>query len=376
MNIDTPAFMATLNPLRAIGLTPAVLQQLALLPLDAASRSTPPGPPQQLLRLVEVQRESLSLHDGHGLLAARALPALHTRLLNAADALAVGDWVLADRNTFGEWWVHERLPPSNQLARRLHDGRDKLTRVVIASNVDTALLVMGLDSDFNLRRLERYVALVRMAGVLPVVVLTKADLCAGVCERLRAVQSLLPPGAGAVALNALDDAAGAPRLALSPWLQAGSTLVLLGSSGTGKSTLTNALTGSASQATGGNRLGDGRGRHTTTARSLHCVPGGACIIDTPGLRTLRLDGEAEALDAVFDDVARLALQCRFRDCQHEQEPGCAVRSAVPPERLRSYHKLLREARRDSLTALQRKTQVAQWKVRTRAYRTSHGQDRD
>jgi ribosome biogenesis GTPase len=215
------------------------------------------------------------------------------------------------------------------------------------------------------------------------VVLSKADLCADADARLRQVQALLPAGAAAVALNALGDEA---RVQLAPWLDAGQTLVLLGSSGAGKSTLTNALAHPASaphqplaglpaagaqrsqQVTGANRAGDGRGRHTTTARSLHVTPEGACIVDTPGLRTLRLDGDAQALGAAFDDVATLALQCRFRDCRHEDEPGCAVRAGVPGERLRNFHKLLREAQRDTLTALQRKAQVAQWKARGRAAR--------
>jgi len=224
---------------------------------------------------------------------------------------------------------------------------------------------MGLDHDFNLRRLERFVALVRLAGVGAVVVLTKKDLAPDAERKLAEVQAMLPADVVAVAVNALGSE---PPQALSPWLAQGQTLVLLGSSGTGKSTLTNALTGAAKQLTGGNREGDGRGRHTTTARSLHRTPGGACIIDTPGLRTLRLDGDAQALGAVFDDIAELSLQCRFRDCQHEGEPGCAVRDAVSSERLRNYHKLLREARRDTLTALERKVQVQQWKARGREAR--------
>ncbi len=364
MNIEPLAFQR----LQAIGLVPAILQQaLATVPAAQREMSEP-----ELLRVTEVQREGLTLHDGHCTRPARALPALHARLLAQADALAVGDWVLASRNGLGETWVHERLPPINQLARRLHDGRDKVTRVVIVSNVDSALLVMGLDHDFNLRRLERYLALVRMAGVQPVVVLTKADLCPDAAARLRQARALLPAGADAVALNALGDD---PRQALAPWLQPCQTLVLLGSSGAGKSTLTNALTQALpglGQDTGANRAGDSRGRHTTTTRSLHALPGGACVIDTPGLRTLRLDGDADALDAVYDDVATLALQCRFRDCRHQGEPGCAVQAQVPAERLRSYQKLQREARRDSLTALERKAQVAQWKIRSRASKLRQG----
>jgi ribosome biogenesis GTPase len=349
--IDSSAFQR----LRAIGLAPALVQQLMTL--------APAGAEGSLMRVTEVQREGLTLHDGECEHAARLLPQLRATLADEGDALAVGDWVLGERNPHGQWWVHTRVPPLNQLARRLHDGRDKVTRAVIVSNVDTALLVMGLDADYNPRRLERFLALARMAGVLPVVVLTKADLCADPGARLREAQALLPPGAAAVAVNALGDE---PRQALAPWLGVGQTLVLLGSSGAGKSTLTNSLTGSQHQLTGGNRLGDGRGRHTTTARSLHAMPGGACIIDTPGLRTLRLDGEAESLNAVFDDIARLALQCRFRDCRHEDEPGCAVREGVPAARLRSFQKLLREARRDTQTALERKVQVSQWKARGRA----------
>ena len=348
------SFDTSLSRLRAIGLSPAMLSQLS----TCAPQGSQPGPQ----RVTEVQREGLTLHDGQAERDARVLPALRQQLAEQSDALAVGDWVLADRNEHGQWWVHTRVPPLNQLARRLHDGRDKVTRTVIVSNVDTALLVMGLDGDYSPRRIERYLALARMAGVAPVVVLTKSDLCADPQARLREVQSLLPSGAWAVAVNALS---GEPRQLLADWLGEGQTLVLLGSSGAGKSTLTNALIGHDEQLTGGNRVGDGRGRHTTTARSLHVVPGGACIIDTPGLRTLRLDGDADALGSVFDDITQLAQQCRFRDCGHGDEPGCAVRAGVDPARLKSYQRLLREARRDTQTALERKTQVSQWKARGR-----------
>ena len=340
--------------LRGIGFTPQIYQRL----LDLA----PLGAQSCLLRVTEVQREGLSLHDGQFEHRARALPALLHSLADDNDALAVGDWVLAERNVHGEWWVHTRVPPLTQMARRLHDGRDKVTRVVIVSNVDTALLVMGLDHDYNLRRLERYLALVRLAEVCAVVVLTKADTCAQAEHRRREVEALLPPGVAVVAVNALSDE---PRVALAPWLRPAQTLVLLGSSGTGKSTLTNTLTGLATQVIGASRAEDGRGRHTTTARSLHLTAQGACIIDTPGLRTLRLDSEAGSLAGVFGDIAQLALSCRFRDCRHDNEPGCAVRHGVPAERLRSFQKLLREARRDTLSAVQRKEQVQQWKSRGR-----------
>ncbi len=344
----------SLARLQNIGLTAAVLRALPAAP-----------PTQTLRRVVEVQREHVVLHDGEEETPARLMPALLHALQDQSDAIAVGDWVLAEPNEWGQWWVHRRLPPTTQIARRLHDGRDKVARAVIVSNVDTALLVIGLDMDYSLRRLERYLALVRLAQVAAVVVLTKADLCADAQARVAEVRAVLPADVGLVAVNALDDGAAA---ALAPWLVAGRTLVLLGSSGTGKSTLTNTLIGTERQATGGTRSGDGRGRHTTTTRSLHRTAAGACIIDTPGLRTLRLDTDEAALQTVFDDVTQLASRCRFRDCRHAGEPGCAVADAVPDERLRSYHKLLREARRDTLSALERQQQVSEWKARGRATR--------
>lgn len=348
----------TVARLQAIGLTPAMQRHIDTCEPD------PEAP--FLRRVTEVQRDALTLHDGEGEHPARALPALLAERA-AHDGLAVGDWVFASRDRHGQWWVHRRVPPLTQLARRQHDGRDKVTRAVIVSNVDTALLVMGLDHDFNLRRLERYLALVRLSGTGAVVVLTKADLCDPVYaeRRLREVCALLPPGIDALALDATTDEA---RHALAPWLAAGQTLVLVGSSGAGKSTLTNALLGEHRQDTGGTRTGDGRGRHTTTARSLHAVPGGACVIDTPGLRTLRLDADADTLATVFDDIARLAPMCRFRDCRHAEEPGCAVREGAEPQRLRNFQKLQREMGRDAMSALQRKEQRSMWKVRHKAAR--------
>ena len=355
----------TLDRLRAIGLTPALINHFHAH-IDTPTQRCAVGPidsqPTRLLRVTQVQRETVAVHNGDGEFQARLLPALRHQLADEAGAIAVGDWVLAHADSTGACWVHQRLPPLNQLARRLHDGRDKVSRVVIVSNVDTALLVMGLDADFNLRRLERFVALVQMAQVTPLVVLSKSDLCPDPAERLAAVQAVLPAGAAVVAVNALDPTCGP---VLHAWTSTGQTLVLLGSSGAGKSTLTNTLMGHSLALTGANRQGDGRGRHTTTQRSLYCMPGGACVIDTPGLRTLRLDGDAAELRHVFTDIASLAPQCHFRNCRHESEPGCAVRDAVDAPRLRSWNKLLREAQRDSLTALQRKEQVQVWKQRGR-----------
>jgi len=319
------------------------------------------GPNGALLRVIEVHRESLVLHDGHEPRRARALPRL-TRLLQDEDStIAVGDWVLADTDVHGERWVQTRVPPSTHIVRRDGDGR----RHTVVSNVDTALLVMGLDADFNPRRLERYFALVHDEGITPVVVLTKRDVAAPtealLAARLDALAGRIP---AVVEVVAVDGTQPAAARALAPYLSRGQTLVLLGSSGAGKSTLTNTLLGHATQDTGAVRANDGRGKHTTTARSLHRLPGGACVIDTPGVRTLRPDADA-ALAGAFADIAALAPQCRFRDCRHEQEPGCAVRASVDADHLRNYHKLLREMKRETATALDRQREVALWKSRGR-----------
>lgn len=333
--------------LRQIGLTPQLASQLAFLP--------PAAPGSCLMRITEVQRDLLQVHDGVAEHTARALPALVNLLQEQCTGLAVGDWVVVAPHAHGEWWIAQQLPPFTHLARRANDGR----RQPLASNVDTALLVMGLDHDYNLRRMERYLALVQASGVMGVVVLTKADIGDAVEARMAEVHQRLPRSIPAYAVNAL---APDTQDELAPWLAPGQTLVLLGSSGAGKSTLTNTLSGSASQMTGDVRRGDGRGRHTTTARSLHLCPSGVCIIDTPGLRTWRPDADEESLAATFEDIEALAGHCHFRDCQHEDEPGCAVRGVVPDDRLLNYHKLLREVRRSQQTPLERKALQAKWKV--------------
>jgi ribosome biogenesis GTPase len=206
-------------------------------------------------------------------------------------------------------------------------------------------------------------------GVLPVVVLTKADVIAqtpGALEaRIAALQGRVPPGIDLLAVDGTDPLT-AERL--SVYLGPAQTLVVLGSSGAGKSTLTNTLIGRATQDTGAVREHDSRGKHTTTSRSLHRLPGGACVIDTPGLRALRPDADETRLAAAFGDIESLAPNCRFRDCKHHDEPGCAVREGVADDRLRNYHKLLREARRDTMSVLERQQQLSAWKARGRATR--------
>ena len=350
--------------LRRLGLTPAMAQSLATA--DVTDSSTAIASPQlpQWMRATAVHRETVDVHDGTQQHSARCAARLTRELIDAGTALAVGDWVLCTPDEHRQCWVTARVPPLNQIVRRDADG----SRHTVVSNVDTALLVMGLDLDFNLQRLERYLALVGSSGVLPVVVLTKADVAqqaspGSVQQRVQDVRARVGQHVDVVAVDGRSaDANGL----LQPYLSAGQTLVLLGSSGAGKSTLTNSLLGSAMQDTGAVREHDSRGKHTTTARSLHLLPSGACVIDTPGVRTLRPDVDSHTLGQLFEDISTLAHTCRFRNCQHQDEPGCAVRAQVSPERIKNYHKLLRESRRDTMGALERQRQLAQWKARGRA----------
>ncbi len=337
----------------------------AALASRAAAAAAADDTAKRLLRITEVHRETLRLHDGQNELHARTLPALIRALAADDTALAVGDWVLAGEDAQGALWARQRIAPSSHIARRDGDGR----RHAVVSNVDTALLVMGLDDDFNPRRLERFLALVHASAVLPVVVLTKADIAAREpALRESRVAALRERIAAHIDLLCVDATDAASAALFAAYAGRGQTLVLLGSSGAGKSTLTNTLLGGTVQDTGAVRAHDSRGKHTTTSRSLHRLASGACVIDTPGLRTLRPDGGEASVAASFDDVERLAALCRFRDCGHIAEPGCAVREGVDADRLRNYHKLLREARRDTMSALDRQKQLAQWKSRGREAR--------
>ncbi|MGZ5848774.1 MAG: GTPase RsgA, partial [Ramlibacter sp.] len=248
--------------LRRLGLSQATLAQLGqALTTDDGTR---------LMRVVQTQRDRHALHDGRDVHVARLLPAAHHALQAGDSQLTVGDWVRAGPDAHGDVWIGSRLEPATQIARRANDGR----RQALASNVDTALLVMGLDADFNPRRMERSIAMVRASGVAPVAVLSKVDLGAEARHRVALLRERLPKDVPVVAVDGTRPQA---RTELQPWLGPAQTLVLLGASGAGKSTLTNTLLGADVQQTGGVRSGDGRGRHTTTARSLHLCEGGACI---------------------------------------------------------------------------------------------------
>lgn len=244
----------------------------------------------------------------------------------AVDRAAVGDWVLVEDGLI------VALLPRRTTIKRAAAG-EHYQQQLIAANVDTVLVVCGLDGDFNPRRIERYLLLVHDGGTRAVVVLTKADRDgADVTAALAALTEVAGQGIPALAVDARDPASVA---ALLPWLQAGMTAVLVGSSGAGKSTLTNTLLGEQRMKTSAVRETDDRGRHTTTHRALIPLPSGACLIDTPGMRELKPTGEEDLADGGFADIAALAESCRFRDCVHDNEPGCAVRAALADGRLES-----------------------------------------
>jgi ribosome biogenesis GTPase len=235
---------------------------------------------------------------------------------------AVGDWVLVQGE--GKSARIVALLPRFSAIKRGAAG-EHYRQQLIAANIDTAFVVCGLDADFNPRRIERYLLLLSGSGVQPVVVLTKADKDGA--EPQAAMESLsatVAQGVAVVAVNAKDRASVD---ALSPWLGEGRSVVLVGSSGAGKSTLTNTLLGIERMKTGDVRSSDDRGRHTTTHRALLAMPAGACLIDTPGMRDLKPSG-AEDIAESFAYFEAIAEHCRFRDCKHAKEPGCAVRAAV------------------------------------------------
>lgn len=244
-----------------------------------------------------------------------------------------GDWASVD---VARALLCHILPRSSALVRQAA-GRH-VEEQVIAANVDVALILMGLDADYNLRRLERYLTLAYQSGTRPVVLLTKAGLCEERDLRTLDVERV----AGPIPVHAIDVLLNIAPEAARAYVPRGTTAALLGSSGVGKSTLTNYLLGDERIRTNPVRARDQRGQHTTTHRELFFIPGGGALVDTPGMRELRLWADASALDEAFADVAELARGCRFRDCRHAGEPGCAVRDALPGERLEHYRALGRE----------------------------------
>ncbi|MGC9515442.1 ribosome small subunit-dependent GTPase A [Methanocrinis sp.] len=295
-------------------------------------------------RVSSVSRSGCEVHTRKGVVRAR----VSGRLRQDGLRPAVGDWVAISRDDSGTRTLQAILPRRSKISRK--DPGRAVGEQVMVTNIETIFIVTSFNQDLNLRRLERYLAAARQSGTESVIVLNKSDLCADVEAKVDEVKAI----ASDLSVIAISAAEKTGLEQLSPYLQDGETVVLLGSSGVGKSTLINALEGRGRQKIAEIREDDGRGRHTTTARELLLLEKGGIIIDTPGMREIQLWDASDGLDDAFQDVIELAAGCKFSDCRHESEPGCAVKRAIEEGklsevRLESYRKLQRE-----LLALERK----------------------
>ncbi|SMC14775.1 ribosome small subunit-dependent GTPase A [Roseovarius aestuarii] len=318
------------SPLETYGWQPFFAQQTDIEELI----QTPP------VRVVEVHRNGLHVigDDIDQMLAPR-------------PDVTVGDWLLLNRDDLPASRVLER----KSLLKRRAPGTDRQEQL-IAANIDTCFVVTSCNQDFNIARLERYIALCFEAEIEPVIVLTKTDLTTGVQAYIDQAREV----SDRVTVVALDARGKEPKTALAEWCRRGKTVAFLGSSGVGKSTLTNALSGVGKIETQAIREDDAKGRHTTTRRQLHMVQGGCLVLDTPGMRELQMMNTASGIDDLFADLQALSIDCRFNDCQHETEPGCAVRKAlengqIDKARLHRWRKLIAEDAFNSASLAERRS---------------------
>ena len=318
---------------------PTLLQLLGWQPffadqLDEGEMAlTPPA------RVTQVHRNSLHVVG----------ETVDTTIVYPDTEITVGDWILINEAQTKP----ERVLDRQSLIKRRGAGHDRHVQM-IAANLDTSFIVSSCNRDFNVARIERYIALAFEAGVDPVIVLTKADLCDDV-EPFVTAATAISNKVPVVILNALSDA---PKRELAQWCKVGQTVAFLGSSGVGKSTLVNALTGSNVN-TQGVREADARGRHTTTNRHLHITHDSCAVLDTPGMRELQVTDAASGISDLFPDLHNLSLECKFSDCSHQVEPGCAILAAIKAgeintDRLARWAKLATEEQANSESLAQRK----------------------
>lgn len=319
-----------LSTIEALGWQPCFAQQIN----DDDLANTPPA------RVTEVHRNELRV-VGDGIDAA----------IPPDPGVTVGDWILFDPANPKASRVLER----KSLIKRRSPGSDRREQL-IAANIDTIFIVSSCNLDFNVARLERYVVLAFEAKITPVILLTKTDLSDDIDRYVADARSI----SDQVPVVTVDARGDEPRAKLAEWCGPGQTVAFLGSSGVGKSTLTNALAGDQVVETGAIREDDAKGRHTTTRRQLYVVPGGCVVLDTPGVRELQLTDVASGIDDLFADLRDLTTQCRFRNCQHTVEPGCAVLAAIKsgaidPVRYERWRKLLDEEATNSASLAGRKS---------------------